>query len=948
MLGSYSYNGYSRTYSGYTDYTYANDPLYYKVKSVFGNNSPKYSSAYLVDKMPAPMESVSKTIADALPILYTQLSKDHPVVIYDGNVKTHASVVIGYRGNGDSLKASDFTVMEIAKSGTSGWQNNKYYASNPVKQSASGDGWRQCYCTLDSWLKYDSGTMTSTIRLSYPTGSRGYKLTISAGTGGVITTGTTGNYAKGKVISLSATPSYGYTFSKWTSSNGGTFSDAKSASCTFTMPATATTVTAEFTANPFMAKANWNTASATKVTQNNAQLNGALRVTKSSFTLASFALPTVSDLYCFASRSQAEVTSATPSSHGGTYFVRYENPTYESDSDGRTYVRSVTSLASLKNDAGATLNLQPGETCYFKWVAVAENAPVTSSVGSFKLLSTTSSWYQLESNTSNGMFSGRMRYSSSQRMVEAGCFVSPDRTRVMNATRGNKNGTALKIDKAASGFEYGTVGSDRFTMVFYKAPPYDTIKAFLPGVTYYFKFYGVTSDGNVTYSGISSYTPPALSTYLFTVAASVGGKVTSGTSGNYAPGNILSLIVTPEEGYVFKGWTTTAGELSDALSSSCSFTMPATAATVTALFAPAEYSVTVLASNGGKVDTSVNGSYTAGSSVNLKATPAAGYRFVGWSSNAGGTFANAEKSTTAFTVPTSNVTIVAEFKEDVSSITFPQGQYQLEPGKTLALTATILPESQKNAVLNWKSSDPSKASVDANGVVTAISEGSITITATAANGVSASCTIKVQLLGDANNDGKVDAADVLIILQHSAGWNVTVNTAKADVTGDGVIGISDALKILQNIMGGDIVQAMRALQRMLADLGLSSLEIALQPTDQYVTAGETATFTVAATGDDLKYQWYIDRNDGSGWQKLNNAVDAAYITSKVEADNDGYQYRCVVTDAQGVEVTTDAAVLHVVLDMPNTGDASTPALWLAMCMLSVISLMILKKRLAIK
>ena len=282
----------------------------------------------------------------------------------------------------------------------------------------------------------------------------------------------------------------------------------------------------------------------------------------------------------------------------------------------------------------------------------------------------------------------------------------------------------------------------------------------------------------------------------------------------------------------------------------------------------------------------------------------------------------------------------------VTGISFAESNLQMIPGDTWQLTATVTcpEESVTNQLVTFSSSNKSVATVDENGVVTAIAEGTVTITATAANGVSASCTINVLLLGDANNDGKLDVADVLIILQYSAGWDVTVNPAKADVTSDGTIGISDALKILQDCMGGDIVQAMRALQRMLADLNARSLEITGQPVDQRVTAGETAAFTVTAAGDALQYQWYIDRNDGNGWQKLNNAAEATYITSKTETDNDGYQYRCVVTDAHGAEATTASAVLHVVLDLPNTGDASMPALWLAMCLLSGVGLMVLSRK----
>ncbi len=74
-----------------------------------------------------------------------------------------------------------------------------------------------------------------------------YALTIAAGEGGTITTGTTGNYASGAVIRLSATPHEGYVFAGWTSSNGGSFANASLASTTYVMPGTSSTITANFT-----------------------------------------------------------------------------------------------------------------------------------------------------------------------------------------------------------------------------------------------------------------------------------------------------------------------------------------------------------------------------------------------------------------------------------------------------------------------------------------------------------------------------------------------------------------------------------------------------------------------------------------------------------------------------------------------------------------------------
>lgn len=73
-----------------------------------------------------------------------------------------------------------------------------------------------------------------------------HTLSVKAGTGGSITADGGGNYLAGTQISISAAPASGYTFSGWTSSGGGTFENAASASTAFTMSSGAVTVTANF------------------------------------------------------------------------------------------------------------------------------------------------------------------------------------------------------------------------------------------------------------------------------------------------------------------------------------------------------------------------------------------------------------------------------------------------------------------------------------------------------------------------------------------------------------------------------------------------------------------------------------------------------------------------------------------------------------------------------
>ena len=87
-------------------------------------------------------------------------------------------------------------------------------------------------------------------------------------------------------------------------------------------------------------------------------------------------------------------------------------------------------------------------------------------------------------------------------------------------------------------------------------------------------------------------------------------------------------------------------------------------------------------------------------------------------------------------VPQSGVVYkVTEVKLDKDSLS-------LEVGDTATLTATVEPDEASNKNVTWESSDSSVATVDANGVVTAVAQGSTTIKATV-DGKSAECTVTV-------------------------------------------------------------------------------------------------------------------------------------------------------------------------------------------------------------
>ncbi len=86
---------------------------------------------------------------------------------------------------------------------------------------------------------------------------------------------------------------------------------------------------------------------------------------------------------------------------------------------------------------------------------------------------------------------------------------------------------------------------------------------------------------------------------------------------------------------------------------------------------------------------------------------------------------------------TYNITVV-----DVNSINIPNEQ-TLTVGDTYTFSPVIIPTTA-TPTLSWTSTNPSVASIDNNGKVEALSEGTTTITCMANNGVSASCVVTVK------------------------------------------------------------------------------------------------------------------------------------------------------------------------------------------------------------
>lgn len=85
------------------------------------------------------------------------------------------------------------------------------------------------------------------------------------------------------------------------------------------------------------------------------------------------------------------------------------------------------------------------------------------------------------------------------------------------------------------------------------------------------------------------------------------------------------------------------------------------------------------------------------------------------------------------------------------------------------------------------------------------------------------------------------------------------------------------------------------------------IQIIVQPVSVTVEEGEVATAEVIATGEGLTYQWWVtDPGDTIYYESA--IVTNVYTVEMIEAKS-GRKIYCIITDAEGNQVTTDTVTL---------------------------------------
>jgi hypothetical protein len=130
--------------------------------------------------------------------------------------------------------------------------------------------------------------------------------------------------------------------------------------------------------------------------------------------------------------------------------------------------------------------------------------------------------------------------------------------------------------------------------------------------------------------------------------------------GEYEAGAAIELSANVPAGKQFVKWTTSnGGRFVSDISAITTFTMPTNATTVTAIF---EYIPTYALTVNNGSDNTGNGPYAADTLVSISAQSApADHYFSSWTSDNGGTFADASAADTTFTMPSGATAVTANY-----------------------------------------------------------------------------------------------------------------------------------------------------------------------------------------------------------------------------------------------------------------------------------------------
>lgn len=227
-------------------------------------------------------------------------------------------------------------------------------------------------------------------------------------------------------------------------------------------------------------------------------------------------------------------------------------------------------------------------------------------------------------------------------------------------------------------------------------------------------------------------------------------------------------------------------------------------------------------------------------------------------------------------------------KIDVTNIVLDKNSVTLTEGETIKLNATVSPENATDKTVTWTSSNTSVAIVN-DGIVTAVSPGTATITAKVGD-YTAKCIVNVVksfVLGDVNGDNLIVVDDVVFTINHILGISSENFVAEAaDMTGDGAILVDDVVQIINTVLGVNnantfttrsVIHETWNVSSEVNEQGMNNLDITLGHAKEYVAMQFDMTLPTNTHLGNI--QLTADSNHSIVFNDMGNEVIRVLITS---------------------------------------------------------------------
>ena len=267
------------------------------------------------------------------------------------------------------------------------------------------------------------------------------------------------------------------------------------------------------------------------------------------------------------------------------------------------------------------------------------------------------------------------------------------------------------------------------------------------------------------------------------------------------------------------------------------------------------------------------------------------------------------KSATCSVTVTKNVVAV-------ESITLDKSSLELNEGETATLVATVKPDNATNKTVTWSSSRTSVATVDANGKVTAVAEGTATITAKAGD-KTATCSVTVKKNTVAVESVTLDKSSLELTEGETATLTATVKPDNA--TNKTVTWSSDKTSVATVDANGKVTAVAEGTATITAKAGdktatcsvtvkknvIAVESVTLDITSTILNTGETLTLTATVKPDNATDKTVT-------WSSSNSSVATVDANGKVTAVAQG----TAIVTAKAGDKTATCTVIVMKTDIP--------------------------------